>query len=132
MDRKSAVLVASLDLQAAFDTNNHRLLLKVFHNRIGITGTVLTWLENHLYQRSEKVLIGSSVSNSKYLNDGVPQGSRLGPVLFNMFQTTFCDLVDENEIMYIYVSNVNLTIELIMTNGKDYLPFSAIGLPQQG
>ena len=67
------------------------------------------------------MLTGYSLSKSKYLNDGVPQGSRLGPVLFNMFLTTFCDLVDENEIMYqVYADDTLLCFERKFDNRANH------------
>ncbi len=51
---------------------------------MGIKGNVLKFLKSYLTERKQKVVIGDSESTSRDLNYGVPQGSVLGPILFNI------------------------------------------------
>jgi exonuclease III len=85
VDRKENVVLLLLDLSAAFDTINHKLLLKKLTNLYGINGYVLKWLESYLVNRSFKVIVNNSSSSSCCLEIGVPQGSILGPLLFIMY-----------------------------------------------
>ena len=60
----------------------HRgLLFKLKQN--GINGRFLDWIKNYLSNKTQKVFIGSSMSNSKFTTAGVPQGSVLGPLFFS-------------------------------------------------
>ena len=79
-----------LDLSAAFDTVNHHLLLNRLRYRFGVYNKVLAWLESYLTNRTQKVVIQNgdgqkAQSASKPLTQGIPQGSILRPILFNLF-----------------------------------------------
>jgi len=53
IDDKKAVILIRLDLSAVFDTVDHNLLLSWMMTRLGIGGTVLTWLNLYLSGRSQ-------------------------------------------------------------------------------
>ena len=74
----------------AFDRVWHRgLLFKLKQN--GINGLLIDWIENYLSHRTQKVFIGSSMSNLKYTSAGVPQGSVLGPLFFLVYVNDIID-----------------------------------------
>ena len=52
---------------------------------IGITGSLLLWIENYLLSRKQKVLLNGKESIILSINAGVPQGSILGPLFFLIF-----------------------------------------------
>ena len=78
------VLLVLIDLSAAFDTVNHERLLSTLH-AIGITGKALAWFMSYLQNRSQTITISGKQSRSQQLECGVPQGSVLGPILFNIY-----------------------------------------------
>ena len=84
-DKNSPSIVLLLDLSAAFDTVDHHKLLQILHRDIGITGTAWEWFKSFLINRTQKVKVGDSYSNTAKLSYGVAQGSILGPRLFNIY-----------------------------------------------
>ena len=73
-----------LDFSKAFDRVPHsRLCNKLSH--YGIRGPLLSWIKHYLYNRSQKVTIDGTSSNSSIVTSGVPQGTVLAPLLFLCF-----------------------------------------------
>ena len=83
LDRGRAVFLVLIDLSAAFDTVSHDHLLSLLSSRFGIGGSVLRWIQSYLSGRSYRVKINNELSAPVQCNVGVPQGSVLGPILFN-------------------------------------------------
>ena len=73
-----------LDLSKAFDTLDHEILLNKLDN-YGIRGVPHTWLRNYLCNRYQFVSNNNHYSMRKKVLCGVPQGSILGPLLFNTY-----------------------------------------------
>ena len=92
-DKMIPTLLMLLDLSAAFDTVDHEKMLSILKNRFGIRGTALNWFRSFLVGRSQRVKINDSFSNSECVDYGVPQGSILGPKLFNMYAQSFASVM---------------------------------------
>ena len=73
-----------IDLQKAFDTVNHDILLKKLEH-YGFRGIINKWLRSYLTDRFQQVSINGITSNSLKMKHGVPQGSVLGPLLFLIY-----------------------------------------------
>ena len=93
-DKKMANVLLLLDLSAAFDTVDQNKLLKILQFEIGIKGSALSWFKSYLLNRTQKVRIGNVYSNEQVLDYGVPQGSVLGPILFNIYTRSFPKTID--------------------------------------
>ena len=84
----SGTILLLIDLSAAFDTVDINKLLHILENDIGIRGTALLWFKSFLFGRTQCVKIENSLSDTLPVLFGVPQGSVLGPVLFNIYASS--------------------------------------------
>ena len=84
VDNDNFVCGIFIDLQKAFDTVNHEILLdKLLY--YGVRGEANKWIKSFLSERKQQVIINGINSSSQTTSCGVPQGSTLGPLLFLIY-----------------------------------------------
>ena len=88
-DRQAAAVLT--DLSKAFDCIDHELLIAKL-NAYGFDNSSLTFIYSYFSERKQRTKINSSFSCWPEILFGVPQGSILGPLLFNAY---ICDLFFE-------------------------------------
>ena len=84
MDNKRITILTLIYLSSAFDTLHHTLIIRRLE-RIGITGIALKWFLSFLNDRTFKVKINNTLSKTCQLKYGIPQGSVIGPIIFNRY-----------------------------------------------
>ena len=112
LDRRNDAFLVLLDLSAAFDTVNHEMLLDVLNIDYHVTGVALDWFKSYLLSRTFRVRLGGDFSASRPLATGVPQGSVLGPLLFNIFSSAMSEIFSAHDISaYWYADDTQFYVE---------------------
>ena len=84
LDNKQIVALMLIDLSKAFDTIPHGLLLAKLKAH-GVNSSSCMLLKDYLHGRMQRVKVGNTSSDWQEVRRGVPQGSVLGPMFFNIF-----------------------------------------------
>ena len=96
---KTYICALFLDLRKAFDVVDREILLKKL-NLYGIRGIVNNFIRSYLSDRSQFVAVNCFESEQLPLRYGVPQGSVLGPTLFNLFINDIANIPGAKTILF--------------------------------
>jgi hypothetical protein len=84
IDKKNNIDLITIDFSKAFDTISHnKLIFKL--QKYGVVGKTLIWIKEFLSNRSFKVCINMQHSVHFPVESSVPQGTKLGPLMFILF-----------------------------------------------
>ena len=123
VDSGTPAILVLLDLSAAFDTVDHRILLTRLENLVGISGTALAWLRSYLTDRTFSVQLGEFTSSAAPLTCGVPQGSILAPLLFLLYMLPLGPILSKHKIAFhCYADDVQIYMPLTSNNNNTFQP----------
>ena len=97
------VRIVNLDFSKAFDLIDHNILLSKLAG-FGVSDVLIRWIANFLQNRQQRVKIGEHLSEWLTISAGVPQGTKLGPVLFLCMIDNFstdchhCKYIDDTSL----------------------------------
>ncbi len=116
LDNFEDCLSCFLDLTRAFDTVWHKGLLYKL-DKYGIKdhengNKILSWFKSYLFERGHRVSIDGKVSDLRFINAAVPQGSVLGPLLFLVYINDVTHDIDSD--IFLFADDTS-----IFKSGKD-------------
>ena len=88
-----------LDVSSAFDKVWHNGLLAKL-GQIGVEGSFYDILESYLSDRRQVVIVNGHKSKMVDINSGVPQGSRLGPLLFIIYMNDIINDIESDILIF--------------------------------
>ena len=105
MKRKEVTLMVLFS--KAFDTVCFKTTLKKFY-KLGFSKNYLKWLLSYLSGRTQFVQIDDTKSHLKFSQFGIPQGSILGPMIFNLYVSDLRDSLDLSTSCSQYADDTSL------------------------
>jgi len=96
IDNQRICVAVFFDFEKAYDMLYREGLLHKIRN-LGLTGNIYQWIDSFLLDRSIQVRVGGSLSDTKILENGTPQGSSISPLLFLIMINDFPPPTDQAE-----------------------------------
>ena len=125
------VAAAFLDLSKAFYSISHEILLEELE-LLGLDQIALFSIKSYLSNRTQKVVLQNTSSDWIDLYKGDPQGTILGPLLFNLYGNSMqnaiqksCELFQYADDTFLFVSKecLNTAISQLETNGTYFVDY---------
>lgn len=118
MKKGELTLIAFADFSKGFDTVDHSIVIRKLH-AIGLSKTALLWILSYLSNRQQFVQVNDKKSPLKDVLFGVPQGSVLGPVIFNLYANDIQDFLKDGSTCFQYADDTTVLLHAPPKNLKD-------------
>ena len=106
VDMNQKIIAIFFDLQKAFDTVDHSILLHKLYN-YGVRGVMYNWIRSYLSNRKQYSVVNGVSSHTGNVSCGVPQGSVLGPLLFLIYVNDIYKSVPDGNLK-LFADDTNL------------------------
>ena len=100
IDRKEFVGILATDMSKAFGSLSPPLLLNKL-KAYGFSVNALDLLRSYFHERKNRVRMGSTTTEWKETRRGCPQGSTLGPLLWNIYQNDLTYVVKKIRLEHV-------------------------------
>ncbi|KAL4119332.1 hypothetical protein QTP88_012150 [Uroleucon formosanum] len=122
-EKKQHTGAAFLDVAQAFDRVWHDGLLYKL-KMLNTPNAIFNLIQSYLTTRRFKVKINDTTSQIKIINAGVPQGSKISPLLFNLYVSDFPTSINTEIALYAddsTIYSISTDVETVTKNIQDHL-----------
>jgi len=107
VNTRQCVTVEYIGYKKAFDSICHnKLCIKL--NAYGLAGSLLSWIKDFLFNRSQVTQVGAEGSSENGLVSGIVQGSCLGPLLFLAYVNDVTDILPSHCTSKLFTDELKL------------------------
>ena len=107
MKKGEVTLITFADFSKVFDTVNYSVIIRKLHN-IGFSKQALRWSLSYLTDRQQFVQVNDTQSQFMDVQFGIPQGSILGPVLFNLYVNDMRNSIQDGFNFHQYANDMTI------------------------